>query len=146
MNVIDFTQFSDEKIVHFVNDNFEQFGSDKDEEFPANVLDYLARGYFSIIRQQKGFAIAYKGRRYSFGTGFQEADLMFLYVHPECSRMGLGTKLIEQVKISVTPDIPIILRCETRERKDFFGKRGFSVIEHYIEGDHYLMRWTPMNT
>ncbi|STR27832.1 Uncharacterised protein [Janthinobacterium lividum] len=42
--MIDFGQFSDENIVHFVNDNLENFGSDKDEEFPENVLNHLAKG------------------------------------------------------------------------------------------------------
>jgi GNAT superfamily N-acetyltransferase len=141
--MIDFRQFSDENIVHFVNDNFEKFGSDKDEEFPANVLKHLAEGHFSIIRLQEGFALAFKGRRYIGGTGFQEADLMFLYVHPESNRKGIGTKLIEQVKASVTPEIPIILKCETKKRKEFFERRGFFVVEHYEEGDHFLMRWAP---
>lgn len=93
-----------------MNDNLENFGSDKDEEFPENVLNHLAKGHFSIVRLQEGFALAYKGRRYIVGTGFQEADLMFLYVHPEFNRKGLGTKLIEQVKASATPEIPIMLK------------------------------------
>lgn len=140
----DFSQLSEEQILAFVDVHFNLFASERNDAFPANVLDELARGTFAIIRRKEGFAIAYKGRHYKFGTGFVEADLMFVYVAPEIEGKGIGTQLIEQVKAAVTPGVPIILKCEGAMRRQFFERRGFTIVEHYQDVDHYVMRWTPV--
>lgn len=143
MGTTDFTQLSEEQILAFVDAHFELFASERDEAFPGNVLGQLARGIFAIIRRKEGFAIAYKGRHYASGTGCVDADLMFLHVSPEFEKKGIGTQLIDQVKASVTAGVPMILKCEGNVRKQFFERRGFAIVKHYEDGDHYEMRWTP---
>jgi GNAT superfamily N-acetyltransferase len=139
--LVDFNQFSNAQLVQFVDEHFELFASERDEAFPENVLSELDRDTCAIARRAEGFAIAYKGRRYRFGTGSVPADLMFLYVRPESTGNGVGKALVETIKHSVTPGVPILLMCEGARRKDFFGRLGFHVTEYSEDGDLYEMQW-----
>jgi GNAT superfamily N-acetyltransferase len=139
--LIDFSQLSDTQLLQFVDEHFELFASERDEAFPDNVLSELEREIFAIVRRAEGFAIAYKGRRYLLSPGGTPADLMFLYVRPESAENGIGKALVETIKQSVTPGVPVNLKCEGARRKDFFCRLGFHVIGYSEEGDLYEMQW-----
>lgn len=139
--MIDFSQLSDTQIVQFVDEHFELFANDRYEGFPGNVLSRLDRDIFSIIRRPEGFAFAFKGRRYLSSPGGFAADLIFLYVLPEYEGHGIGTALVEEIKISVTPGVPVKLKCEGTRRKAFFGRLGFDVTKYWEDGDLYEMQW-----
>lgn len=140
---MDFLRLDDEALVGFVDSNFAVFAAERSDEFPANVLDKVASGAFAFIRRSEGFAIAYKGRRYTAGLGGVEADLMFLYVDPLHKGRGIGKHLVEQVKAAVTPNLPIVLKCEGEGRKSFFEQCGFRTYEYFEDIDTYSMVWMP---
>jgi hypothetical protein len=72
--------------------------------------------------------------------GGTPADLMFLSVQLESAGNAIGKALVETIKQSVTPGVPVILKCEGARRKNFFGRLGFRVIGHWDEGDLYEMQ------
>lgn len=84
-----------------------------------------------------------KGRRYLSSPGGIAADLMFLHVAPEHEGRGIGSALVEETKMSVTPGIPIKLKCEGMQRKEFFVRLNFEVTEYWDDGDLYEMQWNP---
>jgi GNAT superfamily N-acetyltransferase len=141
-----FQDYSSTEIVEFIDANFGLFSTERSDDFPANVLDGIARGVFAVITLNEGFAIAYKGRRYSFGNGYVEANLMFLYVAPEYEHSGVGSRLIEEVKREVTPGAPIIMQCEGSGRRRFFAKCGFVVTDSFVEPESYDMRYEPASS
>jgi GNAT superfamily N-acetyltransferase len=140
--LVDFSQLSNTQLIQFVDEHFDLFANERDEEFPANVLRDLERNLIAIIRREEGFAIAFKGRRYQSSPGGTPADLMFLYVLPEYQGQGIGRDLVETVRQSVTPEVPITLKCEGVRRKDFFARLGFHVTEYMEDGDLYEMHWS----
>ena len=71
---------------------------------------------------------------------------MFLFVDPKHEGRGVGTQLIEKVKAEVTPDLPIVLKCEGARRKTFFENRGFDLVEYVEDIDTYSMKLTPMTS
>ena len=137
----DFSQSTNAQLVQFVDDHFELFASERDDAFPDNVLSGLERDMFVIAHRPEGFAIAYKGRLHRSSPGGTPADLMFLYVRPESEGKGVGKALVETVKQSVTPGLPVTLKCEGTRRKEFFGRLGFDVTEYWEDGNLYEMRW-----
>lgn len=137
--MVDFSQLSYTQLVHFVDENFRLFASDRYEGFPGNVLSGIERGSFAILRRREGFAIAFRGRRYLSSPGGIAADLMFLHVAPEHEGRGIGSALVEETKMSVTPGIPIKLKCEGMQRKEFFVRLNFEVTEYWDDGDLYEM-------
>lgn len=139
--MVDFSQLSNAQLIQFVDDHFDLFANERDEKFPANVLSDLERDRIAIIRRMEGFAIAFKGRRHQSSPGGTPADLMFLYVLPEYQGQGIGKALVETIKQSVTPGVPITLKCEGVRRKDFFARLGFRVTEYSEDGDLYEMQW-----
>jgi len=139
--LVDFSQLSNAQLIQFVDDHFDLFANERDEEFPGNVLRDLERDWVVIIRRTEGFAIAFKGRRHRSSPGGTSADLMFLYVLPEYQGQGIGKALVETVRQSVTPGVPVTLKCEGVRRKDFFARLGFLVTEYSENGDLYEMQW-----
>lgn len=140
---MDFLRLTDEALVSFVDSNFALFAAERSVEFPANVLDKIGTGTFAFIRRSEGFAIAYKGRRYSAGPGGVEANLMFLYVDPSHEGRGIGKQLVEQVRAAVTPSLPIVLTCEGERRKKFFQRCDFRVQQFFEDIETYSMVWMP---
>jgi GNAT superfamily N-acetyltransferase len=139
--LVEFSQLSDTQLIQFVDEHFELFASDRHEGFSTNVLTGIERGAFVILRRQEGFAIAFKGRRYLASPGAIATDLMFLYVLPEHEGHGIGTTLVEEIKMSVTPGVPVTLKCEGMRRKELFGRLGFDVTKYWDDGDLYEMQW-----
>jgi GNAT superfamily N-acetyltransferase len=93
-----FAHQSPAEIIEFIDSNFGLFSSERADDFPANVLDGIARGVFAVITLEEGFAVAYKGRRFTAGPGGIEADLMFLFVDLAYEGRGLGTQLMNRLK------------------------------------------------
>jgi GNAT superfamily N-acetyltransferase len=141
--LVNFTELSDSELVQYVDEHFDLFASERDENFPNAVLSDIARGACAIVRRPEGFAIAFKGRRNRSGPRGYPADLMFLHVLPECQKKGIGSALFEEIKASVTPRLPITLTCEGARRKGFFQRLDFIVTEHWEDEDVYAMRWDP---
>lgn len=141
VHLVDFSQLSSAELIQFVDEHFGLFANERDENFPANVLSDLERGRVAIILRTEGFAIAFKGRRHRSSPGGIPADLMFLYVQPDYQGRGIGRDLVEAIKQSVAPGVPIVLTCEGAQRKDFFARLGFHVTEYSEVGDLYDMRW-----
>lgn len=137
----DFTLLSDGQILSFICDNFSLLAAERDPAFPDNVIPLLERGRFTVVRRTEGFALAFKGRRYTAGDGFVEADLMFIHVAKEYEGRGIGKQLVEQVKHEVTAGLPILLMCEGEDRRRFFEACGFAVVD--VEDKCYQMRWMP---
>lgn len=139
--MVDFTQLSNTQLIQFVDEHFKLFANDRHEDFPTNVLAGIERGAFVILRRREGFAIAFKGRRYLASPGGIAADLMFLHVLPEHEGLGIGTTLVEEIKMSVTPGVPVTLKCEGMRRSEFFGRLGFDITKYWDDGDLYEMQW-----
>lgn len=139
--MVDFSQLSNTQLIQWVDEHFELFAGERGDDFPENVLSKLGRDIFVFIRRPEGFAIAFKGRRYLASPGGIDADLMFLYVHPEYEGRGIGAALVEEIKMSVTPGVPVTLKCEGIRRKEFFGGLGFDVTKYWDNGDLYEMQW-----
>jgi GNAT superfamily N-acetyltransferase len=138
----DFTQFSPEQIVTYVDQHSHLFASEFDEEFPANLAG-VSGPLWATIRRKEGFAIVFKGVSPLLGYDGANANLMFVYVLPEFAGKGLGTEIIEEAKAAVPSRRPIDVTCEGRARMDFFERCGFTLLEHDIEADLYHMQWTP---
>lgn len=139
--MIDFSQLSNAQLIQWVDEHFELFASERDDDFPENVLYDLGRDNLAIVRRPEGFAIAFKGRRYRSTPGGLAANLMFLYVLPEHVGRGIGRALVEEVKKSVTPGVPVLFTCEGMRRKEIFGRLGFAVTGYSKDGDLYEMQW-----
>lgn len=139
-----FSQLMDVEIIKFIEVNFSAFSSQKDDDFPGNVLDGIARGQFAVVKFDEGFAVAYRGWSFGRGLASDPANLMFLYVAPEFEGQGIGSKLVEQVKREVVPEIPIIMQCEGANRKHFFEGRGFVVTARFEDPEEYKMHYNPV--
>lgn len=101
----DFTLYSDDEIVDFLDANFDMFASERSDDFPVHLTEGLARGDVFIVRCREGFAVVYRGRHRHFtnSSGHVPADLLFLHVAAEFEGKGIGSKLLANVKSSVTP-------------------------------------------
>lgn len=139
--MVDFSQLSNTQLIQWVDEHFELFAGERGEDFPENVLYDLRRDVFAIVRRPEGFAIAFKGRRYRSTPGGIAANLMFLHVLPEHEGRGIGRALVEEVKKSVTPGVPLLLTCEGMRRKEIFERLGFAVTGYSNDGDLYEMQW-----
>lgn len=142
--MVDFSQLSNAQLIQWVDEHFGLFAGERGDDFPECVLSQLGRDTLAFIRRPEGFAIAFKGRRYRSTPGGFAADLMFLYVLPEHVGSGIGRALVEEVKKSVTPGVPVLLTCEGMRRRQIFGRLGFAVTGYSKDGDLYEMQWnTP---
>ena len=126
-----------------MDENFDLFASERDEDFPADVLRDIERGVCAIVRRAEGFAIAFRGRPSEPGRRGYPADLLFLHVPPEHEGNGIGSELVNAIKRAVIPGLPITLTCEGEKRKVFFDRLGFVATEHWEDEDLYAMRWDP---
>jgi len=142
LSMTDFTLFSDEEILRFIENNALLFGSELSDDFPEKIIDGLAQGRIIIIREPQGFAVACVGRHYLWGGGHHPADLIFVHVSKGFERRGFGTAIVNRVKREVTPGVSIRLVCEGTDRALFFAKLGFEQCDLGIN-DWYEMKYEP---
>lgn len=141
--MIEFSQYSDEQIVEFVDEHFDLFSADKNPDFPQNVLRMLKGDLFHIAKRIEGFAVVAKGRNELFGGDGKNAELMFLYVQPEFQGKGIGADLIEKAKTCLTEGRIMEVKCEGQVRRSYFESKGFTVVHHFDEYDQYNLKWLP---
>lgn len=141
--MIDFSQYSDEQIVEFVDEHFDLFSADNNPDFPQNILRMLKGDLFHIAKRTEGFAVVAKGRNELFGGDEKNAELMFLYVQPEYQGKGIGADLIEEAKACLPEDRILEIKCEGPERRSYFQSKGFSVVQHFDEYDQYNLELRP---
>lgn len=141
--MINFKQLSPDQILEYVDKHFHLFASERDKDFPANLIGRVSGALWATIRREEGFAILFKGRNPLLGDDGKNADLMFLHVLPEFEGKGIGTQIIEEAKATVPAGRSIDLTCEGKTRMGFFKGRGFILRERDIDRDLYHMQWTP---
>jgi hypothetical protein len=138
----DFTQMADIEIIDFVTSNPHYFAEKLNERFGSNT-DYGVRsGNVLIIRRPEGFAIVENGRSDEGGWG-KPANLLIIYVSAEHRGTKIARVLIDQVKLAVTPGVPILLLCEGESRRQKFARFHFSVIDSFGGIGTYMMQYRP---
>lgn len=140
----DFSQLTIEEVVSFIDRNFSLFANDRDPDFPDDILAGVRQGEIILVRRKEGFALAFQGKR----TRVKQypADLLFLFVSPENLGQGIGQSMVEEVKRSVVPGLPILVQCEGIERRNYFEKQGFVVEDECPETGTYYLRAEPVSS
>jgi len=135
-----FAMMTDAAIVEFLVEHIHEFTEHPAEEFPANITKGLGLGVLFILKTEAAFAIIVKRLPYAHPEPL-DAQLVFLYTAHEARHLGVGSRLIEEVKRWHLDGGGMTLLCSGEQRRRFFERHGFSVIDE--RDDPYKMMYRP---
>ncbi len=147
----DFGAFSDEQVVQFLLDHFDDIGVGEPASSLANTLKQgIDSGDLVVEKRSCAFAIVARANRKHPGRlAFIEippqADLMFVMVAEESRGQGAGKALIAELKSKYMEGQAMVLVCSGESRKRLFEELGFDEVGLNNDG-HYVMICEPETT
>ena len=139
----DFTHFSDDSVVNYLIDHFDEIGAGPpSDDLVGRLTRGIGKGDLVVEKRNDAFAIiARANRTYETPVGFPgsitispEAKLMFLMVANESKGKGLGSALVAEVKARYMEGQEMELECFGEERKHFFERAGFLLTSTHTDG------------